>query len=137
VVQKNEIENFLNSLSIFKEDIEWRTEVRADNFDIKYFKKLYDVGLRIIDIGIDSASKQIIEIMRKSTKAEQYLNKAGSMLKAAKQAGVFTKINFLIHPGDTVSTLDTSKKMAHEQQKAYLCNFNMPCLNFSRLQYRT
>lgn len=110
VVTKNEMENFLNSLSVFNGDIEWRTEVRVDTFDEKYFKRLYDVGLRIIDIGLDSASADTIKIMKKCAHPEQYLKKANSMLKAAKAAGIFTKINFLIHPGDTVSTLEVSKK---------------------------
>lgn len=116
VIRKNEMENFLNTLSVFNGDIEWRTEVRVDTFDEKYFKMLYDVGLRIIDIGLDSASTDMIKIMKKSAYPEQYLNKATSMLRAAKAAGIFTKINFLIHPGDTLSTLEESKKWLQNNQ---------------------
>lgn len=108
-IRDNEMGNFLNSLSIFNCDIEWRTEVRVDTFDEKNFKELYEIGLRVIDIGFDSASVEIIKIMKKSANPEQYLKKANSMLKAANAAGIFTKINFLVHPGDTVSTLKESK----------------------------
>lgn len=131
VVKKKEIENFLNSLSMFNGDIEWRTEVRVDSFDKKHFKRLYDVGLRIIDIGLDSASKNMIEVMRKSANPEQYLKEASIMLRAAREAGIFTKINFLIHPGDTVSTLEESKKWL-QNNKEYISAISIcPALIFT------
>jgi len=108
-LRNDEKETFIHLLSNFKNKIEWRTEIRVDTFEKEYFPRLYNVGLRVIDIGLDSASLKMIHLMRKSINPVLYLKKASGMLKAANMAGIFTKINFLVHPGDTLATLQESK----------------------------
>jgi hypothetical protein len=71
-------------------------------------KLLYSAGLRVLDLGLESASPRILKIMHKATNPNTYLEKAERVLLEATDAGVFTKVNFLIHPGDTSETVEES-----------------------------
>lgn len=89
-------------------DFSWRTETRADAMSPKHIKNLAKSGLKVLDIGLESASHQQLLSMNKTTKPSIYLDRASNLLKACHKNGVWAKVNILMYPGETeASFLET------------------------------
>lgn len=86
----------------------WRTEIRVDGVQAGALSILAAAGLKVLDLGLESASGRMLAIMRKTNNPEAYLKCAGEALREATEAGIFTKVNYLIHPGDTPDTVQES-----------------------------
>lgn len=88
-------------------EIAWRCETRADvNFSPATFTYLAGSGLKILDIGLESASPTQLIKMGKTTKPEQYLKKFIYLLEQCKKHDIWTKINIMLYPGENIQTLD-------------------------------
>ena len=74
-------------------------------------------GLKILDIGLESASYQQLLRMNKTKNPEEYLNKAVKILEECKKYGVWVKLNILFFAGETAETVketvDWLKKYKH------------------------
>lgn len=90
--------------------IKWRTETRADTNIKDNIFFLSKSGLKILDIGLESASIQQLLNMGKSKNPQSYLEKAGLLLETCKKNNVWTKINILLYPGETHETINETKK---------------------------
>jgi hypothetical protein len=99
------IDEFKESLSARKLQLKWRTETRVDSLSPEQVARLADAGLAVVDLGLESASPLQLERMQKTTRPEVYLRKASAVLRACKDAGVWTKVNVLLHPGENQDTL--------------------------------
>jgi radical SAM superfamily enzyme YgiQ (UPF0313 family) len=108
VIQADELGGFITALNPNNQQIEWRVEMRISDYGEAYFRKLHAAGLRIIDLGLESASLSTLKCMAKTRNSAQYLRAASNMLKAAHAAGIFMKVNFLVCPGDTHESLNES-----------------------------
>tara|TARA_R110002111_G_scaffold4958_2_gene25837 strand:+ start:6321 stop:7784 length:1464 start_codon:yes stop_codon:yes gene_type:complete len=86
----------------------WRTEIRVDGVQKEALKNLAKAGLQVLDLGLESASPRILKIMHKTANPILYLKQAENVLREATNCGIFTKVNFLIHPGDTIDTVEES-----------------------------
>lgn len=85
--------------------LDWRTETRADALSPALIRALAGTGLRVLDIGLESASERQLLAMKKSEKPGTYLRRASRLLKACEAAGVWAKVNLLLHPGETEETV--------------------------------
>jgi len=85
--------------------IKWRTETRVEGISPKNLYDLADSGLRIIDLGLESASPTQLTRMRKCQDTKGYLNKASNLLKKCRDLGIWTKVNILLFPGETEDTI--------------------------------
>lgn len=88
-------------------DVEWRTQSTVDVFNPDILAQLSEAGLRMIDLGLESASVQMLLNMNKTNKRPtQYLEKAVDIItKAADIPNTKVKFNLLLHPGETATTL--------------------------------
>lgn len=86
--------------------IAWRTETRVDVITAKTVEHLAQAGLRVLDLGLESASPRQILAMGKARDPDRYLRSASSLLQACRVNGVKAKINVLLYAGETRSTLD-------------------------------
>lgn len=96
-------------LRVFKSanfSIEWRTEARVDSITPKTLQILAQAGLKVIDLGLESASPTQLVRMQKSKNPEQYLKRASALLKAAKENGIRVKVNILLFAGETQDTFN-------------------------------
>lgn len=59
-------------------------------------------------LGLESASKSTLLAMNKTKMPDAYLSCAEQLLEAAANLGIFTKVNYLIHPGDSHATVQES-----------------------------
>jgi radical SAM superfamily enzyme YgiQ (UPF0313 family) len=85
---------------------QWRTQSRADIIDPEILPILSASGLRMLDLGLESASPKMLRLMNKTHDPQEYLRKAEAVIeKAAQLPGTFLKLNLLFHPGETAETL--------------------------------
>lgn len=83
----------------------WRTETRVDVMAPDTLAALAEAGLRVIDLGLETASPTQIMAMNKTSWPDRYLRKAENLLEACRKYGVLAKVNVLLYPGETEATL--------------------------------
>jgi anaerobic magnesium-protoporphyrin IX monomethyl ester cyclase len=86
---------------------EWRTQSSVDVFNPEILPFLSKCGLRMLDLGLESASPKMLLLMNKtSLDPEMYLRKAEEIIKKAAQCSeTRIKINLIFYPGETAETL--------------------------------
>jgi hypothetical protein len=86
----------------------WRTETRVDALSPAQVAQLARTGLKVLDLGLESASKCQLLAMEKTPAPDVYLRRASELLQACADNGVWTKVNFLLFPGETSATVNES-----------------------------
>ena len=94
--------------------IAWRTESRVDALKPETIAPLARAGLRILDLGLETASPRQILAMRKSKNPERYLTSASKLLQACHENGVLAKVNVLLYAGETQDTLAETRAWLDE-----------------------
>lgn len=82
----------------------WRTETRVDTLSPALIPMLAESGMRVLDLGLESASPEQLLAMGKTRDPARYLARASALLHACNDNGIWTKINCLIYPGETETT---------------------------------
>lgn len=86
----------------------WRAQSRVDKLNFDIIPLMAKAGSRILDLGLESCSSEILRRMGKTDNPSQYLSKAAAVLKQATSNGIRTKVNILFYIGeDRNSLLDT------------------------------
>lgn len=86
--------------------VQWRAETRVDGLTPAQIEGLARTGLKVLDLGLESASPTQLRRMEKTTSPEVYLRRASSLLEACASNGVWTKVNVLLFPGESRATVD-------------------------------
>lgn len=85
--------------------INWRTETRVDAMVPETVAALAEAGLKVLDLGLETASPIQILAMDKASKPDRYLRRAEELLEACRKHGVMAKVNVLLYAGETSATL--------------------------------
>lgn len=85
--------------------IKWRCETRVDSLSINKVKLLSNAGLKIIDLGLESASEIQLRRMNKTINPLDYLKKASDLLKVCYEENIWVKVNILLYPGENLKTI--------------------------------
>lgn len=106
-IRPSEIENLITELRSSNIRVSWRTETRVDSPTVNYIDQLAEVGMRVLDIGLESASPTMLEIMNKTkTSKTKYLDLADTFIKrVGSSPDVSLKINVVFHAGESPVTL--------------------------------
>lgn len=83
----------------------WRTEARVDIFSERSIKEAYRAGLRVLDLGLESASQTQLLRMFKTKNPTIYLERASRLIKIAHEIGICVKVNILLYPGETLESI--------------------------------
>lgn len=83
----------------------WRTETRVEYLDTHPIDRLAMAGLKVVDLGLESASPELLLRMNKTSNPDTYLNSAVRVLKKAFENGIIIKINLLFYIGENRRTL--------------------------------
>ncbi len=83
----------------------WRFETRVDIINPNVIEVLAQAGLKVIDLGLESASVTQLERMEKTKNPSQYLQKAQKLLEKASECNVWCKLNILLYAGETEETI--------------------------------
>ncbi|WP_292091945.1 radical SAM protein [Brevundimonas sp.] len=83
----------------------WRCETRVDAMKPETIGHLAAAGLKVIDLGLESASPSQVLAMRKAKDPVRYLRSASELLRACQANGVWVKANVLLYAGETMETI--------------------------------
>lgn len=86
--------------------LSWRCESRVDSISPQAVASLAAAGLKVIDLGLESASEAQILRMKKTSRPDRYLRSASDLIMACRENGIWVKLNFLIYAGETHQTFD-------------------------------
>lgn len=84
----------------------WRTESRVDTIRTKHIPILARAGLKVLDLGLESASPIQLKTMNKTSNPQSYLEKASRLIKQCHEYGIAVKVNLLLTAGETKSTIN-------------------------------
>lgn len=85
--------------------VNWRCQTRVDSLTSETIELLAKSGLKVLDLGMESASPHQLLKMNKTKEPEKYLRQASNVLKSCKANGIFAKINILLYAGETQATV--------------------------------
>ncbi|UTJ05713.1 B12-binding domain-containing radical SAM protein [Arcobacter roscoffensis] len=98
----------------------WRCETRADiNLKEENIKLLALSGLKVIDLGLESASILQLKRMKKTNNPQRYLEKAQKFIRLCSKYDIWVKINILLYPGETEETLNETIKFLESNQNYF------------------
>ena len=86
----------------------WRTQTSVRYLTVENIQLLYNAGARVIDVGFESASPEMLSHMGKDEKPNEYLAIMKRALKAAVEIGLRLKLNILLFAGETHASLTQS-----------------------------
>ncbi|QFT97602.1 Radical SAM superfamily protein [Roseovarius sp. THAF8] len=99
-------------------DISWRTETRVDVMTPQTLEHLARAGLRVIDLGLETASPRQILAMKKAGDPDRYLSAASDLLAACRDNGVKAKVNVLLYAGESRQTLGETTAWLDDRRDA-------------------
>jgi Radical SAM superfamily len=107
-------EEMANTYREYGLSTEWRTETRVDSLSPKQLQALSRAGLKIVDLGLESASPRQLLAMEKTSQPAVYLKRAGELLKACSEFGIWAKVNVLLYAGETEDTINETVEWLHK-----------------------
>ena len=106
---KQWVEEFYELYHMRKLNIKWRCESRVDTLSEEKINTLSKAGLKIIDLGLESASHIQLQRMQKTKDPIKYLNKASKLIKSCHKCNIWVKVNILLYPGETIDTIQETR----------------------------
>lgn len=94
----------------------WRCETRVDSITPEIITILSKAGLKVIDLGLESASPEQLYAMQKCNDADEYLKKAHDLLVSCNENGVLCKVNILLYFGENFKTLKETQQWLSERK---------------------
>jgi len=109
-INKKRVREFCGELKRRKIDISWGCQSRAD-LDYETMKAMKEAGCRLLDVGYESGSDEILKNIRKGITANQLRD----FTKNAKKAGLKILADFVIgFPGETKETAEQTIRFIKE-----------------------
>lgn len=102
------LQTLISNRQSMAQDYLWRTETRVDSINPKDIPLLRKAGLKVLDLGLESADPTQLRNMQKTKDPERYLAKASSLIKAAHDAGIHLKVNVLLFAGETNQSIENT-----------------------------
>ena len=90
--------------------INWRCQTRVDCLSREVLEHLASSGLRVIDLGLESASERQLLALGKTKSPKQYLEKAEQFIQYSHDLGIFVKLNVMLYAGETEKTVSETLK---------------------------
>lgn len=108
---------FLDLYKKYNMKFHWRFETRVDTISLESLEILVEAGLKVIDLGLESASVHQIERMGKSKNPKKYLARADKLLHKMYELGIWSKINLLLYVGETNKTINETIVWLEERRE--------------------
>lgn len=88
----------------------WRVESRVDKLKAENVRLLAKAGLKVLDLGLESASHGQLIRMKKTNNPAHYLAAAQELIETAYDNGIWVKVNILLYAGESYRTIDETTK---------------------------
>ncbi|MAN81159.1 MAG: radical SAM protein [Rhodospirillaceae bacterium] len=99
--------------------VSWRCETRVDCMTSETIELLARSGLKVVDLGMETASPQQMLLMKKTKDPDKYLQRASVAIRDFAANGILVKINILLYAGETKATVAETTSWLREN-KAYI-----------------
>lgn len=87
-------------------DIKWTTEFRVDCHWEEYIDQLHDAKFTVANVGMESASPEVLINMNKTKNPDFYLAKTRDLIKRiSKMPGLSLRVNVMFYAGETPQTM--------------------------------
>jgi radical SAM superfamily enzyme YgiQ (UPF0313 family) len=86
--------------------VQWRAEARVDSVLPDVLQVLAGAGLKVIDLGLESADPVQLLRMKKARNPTLYLDRASALLASARASGILAKVNVLLFAGETKDSVE-------------------------------
>lgn len=104
----------------------WRCTSRIDVLELNSLPKLAQIGLRVLDLGLESASPRQLKAMNKTDNPQKYLRKAEEILHIAFESGIWIKLNVLLTAGESIETITETQEWLDRNRK-YIKGISSNC----------
>ena len=94
----------------------WRCTSRVESIPLDMLKYLGQAGLKVIDVGLESASFIQLKKMGKSIDPKKYLEKAEQILDVCSQNNIWVKFNLLLYAGETYKTIEETEEWLYKHR---------------------
>ncbi|MEO0095460.1 MAG: radical SAM protein [candidate division WOR-3 bacterium] len=102
-LDREHIENLCDEIINRNLNFPWECEVRVGTVDQPLLEKMQKAGCYYVDIGVESGSQKVLDLMRKGITVEQ----SEELLNMCKALGIKTKVFFSFgHIGETMSDVE-------------------------------
>ncbi|MCY6369956.1 B12-binding domain-containing radical SAM protein [Clostridium ganghwense] len=110
-------EKFYRMYNEHRAKFKWRFETRVDTLNKETLSLLSKSGLKVIDLGLESASYTQLVRMNKTKNIDKYLKKAEEIVKKAHNNNIWVKLNILLYPGENRETLEETLDWLNKNKK--------------------
>ncbi len=110
VFERKWVNQLCESIQKRKKRFLWRCTSRVETVPANLLGEMGEAGLKVLDIGLESASHQQLINMHKTQNPQQYLEKAEKLLLACEKNNIWVKFNLLLYAGETVETINETKQ---------------------------
>lgn len=94
----------------------WRATTRVDVFNKSNIAYLSKAGLKVLDLGLESASKKQLLAMGKTKNPEIYLSKASELIDGLYKYNVWSKLNILLYLNENEETIAETTSWLNEHR---------------------
>lgn len=116
IFEKEWINELCHNLSERVRIRKWRCTSRVESIPLDMLRYLGQVGLQVIDVGLESASGIQLKKMHKTANPKKYLEKAEQLLDICSQNNIWVKFNLMLYAGETFKTIDETEKWLCEHR---------------------
>ncbi|MBR4436042.1 MAG: radical SAM protein [Clostridia bacterium] len=117
VFEREWTQRLCNSLQSRKRQVLWRCTSRVETVPLDMIEVMSMSGLKVLDIGLESASHQQLINMHKTKDPKKYLSMAEKLLLTCAKYNVWVKFNLLLYAGETIKTIDETIKWLVERKE--------------------
>lgn len=97
-------------------NVRWSSEFRADSLWEEFIFELLDSGYEVVNVGLESASPDILILMGKTRNPQKYLGKMQGLAKIVKSSDAVIRANFIFYVGETPRTIrETVSFLTHTE----------------------
>ena len=99
----------------------WRTSTRVEYLANISIPNLFQAGLRVVDVGLESGSSEILLRMKKTPNPQYYLRKAADLLRVSSKFDLIIKLNILFYLGESFETIKMTLAFLEENRPNIKC----------------
>lgn len=114
---KNWIDEYSRKIQQRKKPLYWRCTSRIESVPTNMLDTLKQSGLRIIDIGMESASLLQLNRMHKTNDPNSYIKKAEEVISSCYDNDIWVKLNIMLYAGETNDTINETVEWLKRNKK--------------------
>jgi anaerobic magnesium-protoporphyrin IX monomethyl ester cyclase len=106
----------------------WRAETRIEYLNPNRIRALYNAGMKVVDVGLESGSQEILLSMNKTKSPSVYLHSLVTALPVCREVGLLMKLNMLFYVGENIHTLTESFELLKNNSESVMALSAYPLL---------